>query len=49
MSKVNTVSPAMFSIQVVNGIKSFTKIRSITLLIAGIIMAIIHTHLFTAI
>ncbi len=49
MSSVKTVSQAKFALVVFKGIEKFAKIGSITLLITGIIMAIINPYLFSEI
>lgn len=46
MSSVKTVTQARFALAVSKGIEKFAKVGSITLLITGIIMAIIQPYLF---
>lgn len=46
MSSVKTVPQAKFALAVSKGIEKFAKVGSITLLITGIIMAIIQPYLF---
>ncbi|WP_026559632.1 DUF2269 family protein [Bacillus sp. J37] len=46
MSSVKTVPQAKFAFAVSKGIEKFAKVGSITLLITGIIMAIIQPYLF---
>ena len=46
MSNVKTVSQAQFAHKVSKGIEKFAKVGSITLLLTGIIMAIINPYLF---
>lgn len=46
MSNVKTVSQAKFTLKVAKGIEKYAKIGSITLLVTGIIMAILQPYLF---
>jgi uncharacterized membrane protein len=49
MSRPKTVSQAKFAHHVAKGIENFAKIGSLTLLVTGIVMGILHTYLFTEI